>query len=930
MSLASMSLKPKYYQNGFDLNLTTAMNSINGLDTQMENLAVENRRRTECCAYCNISNPNSIVKCLHCNKWFCNTREKSGASHIVIHLVRARHKQVSLHSESPLSDTTLECYNCGTRNVFLLGFIPAKAKTVVVLLCRQPCAKSSLAKDMNWDLSQWQPIISDRQFLPWLITPPSEEEQKLASPITSQQIIRLEELWRKDSHATLEDLDKPIEDDSLPSVELRYKDAHEYQAILSPLIHAEAEYDKRLKESQTQKDVAVRWDQAINRRYTAWFLLPKLESGEIRLAIGDEMKLTYEGELRPRWSSTGYVIKIPNNVSDEVGLELKRSDNVPVECLHNFSVDYVWKSTSFDRMQVALKLFANDGSRLSSYLYHKFLGHDISPSSFKPKFPSDYSVPNLPKLNASQREAVRSVLSKPLSLIQGPPGTGKTVTSASIVYHLATIQNRKRKSPLPVLVCAPSNVAVDQLAEKINRTGLRVIRVAAKSREDIESSVSFLSLHEQIKNYQGNPELQRLFKLRAENNELSLQDEKRLRILIAAAERELLRAAHVICCTCVGAGDKRVAKYRFRSVLIDEATQASEAECMIPLVLGAKQVVLVGDHQQLGPVVMNKKVAQARLSQSLFERMIILGNSPFRLVVQYRMHPCLSEFPSNTFYEGTLQNGVTTSERIARHVDFPWIQPDEPLMFYANFGQEELSASGTSYLNRTEASTCEKIVTRFLKCNVLPEQIGIITPYDGQRSYIVQYMQNNGSMQKDLYKYVEVASVDAFQGREKDFIILSCVRSSEHQGIGFLNDPRRLNVALTRAKYGVIVLGNPKVLAKHALWYHFVSHCKDQGCLVEGTLNSLQKFSMILIPPQKPQNFKRDLNVLRSLSPIQGAHNSLFPNLSNLQSLYSPSYLEEWNTFSQYRRRESNVTDYEDIQSQVGDNESDIGDLTRF
>ena len=108
----------------------------------------------------------------------------------------------------------------------------------------------------------------------------------------------------------------------------------------------------------------------------------------------------------------------------------------------------------------------------------------------------------------------------------------------------------------------------------------------------------------------------------------------------------------------------------------------------------------------------------------------------------------------------------------------------------------------------------EKIVTKFFKSGVVPNQIGIITPYDGQRSHIVSYMQINGSLRKDLYEGVEVASVDTFQGREKDYIILSCVRSNEHQGIGLFNDPRRLNVALTRAKYGVVILGNPKVLSK--------------------------------------------------------------------------------------------------------------------
>ena len=165
---------------------------------------------------------------------------------------------------------------------------------------------------------------------------------------------------------------------------------------------------------------------------------------------------------------------------------------------------------------------------------------------------------------------------------------------------------------------------------------------------------------------------------------------------------------------------------------------------------------------------------------------------------------CLPEFPSNMFYEGTLQNSVTAPERLRKNENIPWPE----------FRSEEISSSGTSFLNRTEASNVEKIVTKLCKSGVVHSQIGVITPYEGQRSYIVTYMQSNGTLRKDLYKEIEVASVDAFQGREKDCIILSCVRSNEHQGIGFLNDPRRLNVALTRAKYGVVILGNPKVLSK--------------------------------------------------------------------------------------------------------------------
>jgi regulator of nonsense transcripts 1 len=790
------------------------------------------------CRYCGIHNAGSVVKCLACSKWFCSARGNTASSHIINHLVRARHKEVQLHPLSSLGDTILECYNCGTKNVFLLGFIPAKSDTVVVLLCRQPCAAMPSQKDMNWDTSRWQPLIEDRSFLPWLVPQPTDQEQLRARHLSPQLIAKLEELWKDNATATIADLEKGAgQEEAIAKVLLRYDDAFQYQNVFGPLVKIEADYDRKLKESQSQDGLVVRWDMALNNKHTASFMLPKLELGDVKLAVGDEMRLRYTGELRPHWEGVGYVIKIPNNQSDEVTIELRAKGDhksVPTECTHNFSADYVWKATSFDRMQHAMKTFAIDEMSVSGYIFHRLLGHEVASAPMKINMPRKFTVPGLPELNSSQINAVKSVLQKPLSLIQGPPGTGKTVTSATIIHHLCKINGG------PVLVCAPSNVAVDQLCERIHLTGLKVVRVTAKSREDVESSVGFLSLHEQVRMNDTNVELNKLNQLKTDVGELSSQDEKKFKQLTRAAEREILMAADVICCTCVGAGDPRLSKIKFRTVLIDESTQSAEPECMIPLVLGCKQVVLVGDHQQLGPVIMNKKAATAGLNQSLFERLVILGCSPIRLQVQYRMHPCLSEFPSNMFYEGSLQNGVTMQDRIRRDVDFPWPVGDNPMMFWSNLGVEEISASGTSYLNRTEAQNVEKIVTRFFKAGVQPGDIGIITPYEGQRSYVVSSMQATGSFKKENYKEVEVASVDAFQGREKDFIILSCVRSNDHQGIGFLSDPRRLNVALTRAKYGLVILGNPKVLSKHPLWHYLLLHFKERNCLVEGPLTNLQ------------------------------------------------------------------------------------------
>ncbi|KAH3714585.1 regulator of nonsense transcripts 1 [Pelomyxa schiedti] len=384
-------------------------------------------------------------------------------------------------------------------------------------------------------------------------------------------------------------------------------------------------------------------------------------------------------------------------------------------------------------MQTALKKFAYDESTVSNHLYHVLLGH-LTPEQLEAhvaalnaqpqnatKLPKRISVTGLPELNQSQVYAVKCTLQRPLTLIQGPPGTGKTVTSASIVYHLV-----KLKPGSQVLVCAPSNVAVDQLTEKIHAAGLKVVRLCAKSREAVSSPVLFLTLHHQIKqlNAPEYAELAKLQQLKDDTGELTSIDEKKYKQLKRNAEKEILRCADVVCCTAVGAGDPRLSSMRFTRVLVDESTQATEPECLIPLVMGAKQVVLVGDHCQLGPVIMCKKAANAGLAQSLFERLVLLGVRPLRLQVQYRMHPCLSEFPSNTFYEGTLQNGVTVNERVpVPLIQFPWPQPNKPMFFYNCVGQEEISASGTSFLNRAEAAFCEKVVTTFLRVGVTPEQI---------------------------------------------------------------------------------------------------------------------------------------------------------------------------------------------------------------
>ncbi|XP_067635011.1 regulator of nonsense transcripts 1 homolog [Eurosta solidaginis] len=216
--------------------------------------------------------------CNNCKKWFCNGRGNTSGLQIVNHSVRAKHREVTLHSEGPLRETVLKCYWCGVCNVYVLGFIPAQADSVVVLLCRQPCAAQNSLKDINWHQEQWKPLITDRSFLPWLVKVPTEQEQSRARQISAAQINKLEELWNENIDATFQDLEKPGIDTETSQMLLLYEDGYQYEKVFGPLVRLETEYDKNLKESQIQEGIEIRWGVGLNKKTIAYFTLVKTDS----------------------------------------------------------------------------------------------------------------------------------------------------------------------------------------------------------------------------------------------------------------------------------------------------------------------------------------------------------------------------------------------------------------------------------------------------------------------------------------------------------------------------------------------------------------------------------------------------------------------------------------------------------------------------
>lgn len=198
-------------------------------------------------------------------------------------------------------------------------------------------------------MEKWQSLINERQFLSWLVKNPNENDQLRCRQVTAAHIATLEELWKKDSNASFMDLQKPGIDEEPEPVLLRYESGFSYQNIFGPLIKMEADYDKKLKEAQTQDNIVVRWDIGLNKKIIAYFSMVKADN-DFKLMFGDELRLIYQGDPL-NWSGVGNVVKLPDNFSDEVGIEMKSNLKVPTEHSSNFMLQYVWKSTSFDRMR---------------------------------------------------------------------------------------------------------------------------------------------------------------------------------------------------------------------------------------------------------------------------------------------------------------------------------------------------------------------------------------------------------------------------------------------------------------------------------------------------------------------------------------------------------------------------------------------------
>lgn len=538
-----------------------------------------------------------------------------------------------------------------------------------------------------------------------------------------------------------------------------------------------------------------------------------------------------------------HVNGVVNFVRDNTMIVTMHGDEFP-EWLNDgaLGVDVMFDEMTYKEMEFALReVIKADGDRLAE-LREILLG--TAPTKLRHATPIDVSSPQFSMLNESQIEAWKKVNEcEDVAFVHGPPGTGKTTTLVQAIS--LTVKEEGQ-----VLVCAPSNAAVDLLAERLGEVGMNVLRIGHPAR--VTEQALSKTLDAKIAAHSNYPELKSLRKRMEQTKSAALKfkrnfgyhekQERRMllqeaKILKADADmlefyivNDLLNKSDVICSTLVGASHPVLKGRRYKTAFIDEAAQALEAACWIPI-MRTQRVVFAGDHCQLPPTIKSAEAAKAGLATTLFEKGIEKHPDHASLLqVQYRMNENIMTFPSTWFYDGKL----VAHESVKLGVLRPYESPFE-FIDTAGAGYDEGQDPETlSRFNEEEAALTvklvEKLVAEIGEDNWIQEKIslGIITPYRAQVERL-QHLVDVSPTLLPVQRLITINTVDAFQGQERDVIAISLVRSNNKGEVGFLADIRRTNVAMTRARKKLIMVGDSATLGSHPFYLALIDFVQEKG-----------------------------------------------------------------------------------------------------
>lgn len=505
------------------------------------------------------------------------------------------------------------------------------------------------------------------------------------------------------------------------------------------------------------------------------------------------------------------------------------------QATEEIGIQLSFDETSYKLMFEALDRTMKAKNNRLAYLRDLFYSHQKAAKfTFEPM--------RFPWLNPTQEKAVNEVLwAKDVAIVHGPPGTGKTTTLVEAINETLMRESQ-------VLVCAQSNMAVDWISEKLVDRGVNVLRIGNPTR--VNDKMLGFTYERRFEAHPDYPQLwairkaiRELRKNRKKGSESYHQKLERLKSRATELEirinSELLGEARVIACTLVGSAHRLLEGMKFGTLFIDEAAQALEAACWIPM-RRASRVILAGDHCQLPPTVKSIAALRAGLGKTLMER--IAENKPevvTLLKIQYRMNEEIMRFSSDWFYHGEVESAPQIKYRSILEDDSPitWIDTSNEENQVTIEGDDVVSGEkrddmnfheqfvGESFgrINKAEANltllTLAEYLTQVGKRRVLEESIdvGIISPYRAQVQYLKRLLKKYEFF-KPYRRLISVNTVDGFQGQERDVILISLVRSNDEGQIGFLKDLRRMNVAMTRARMKLIILGDKSTMTKHPFY----------------------------------------------------------------------------------------------------------------
>ena len=498
---------------------------------------------------------------------------------------------------------------------------------------------------------------------------------------------------------------------------------------------------------------------------------------------------------------------------------------VAVENAERLGVQLFFDETTYRLMFRALdNAIAAKDNRLAEL-------REIFHGTQKPAKSTPFPTP-IPWLNPSQRQAVNEVLrAKDVAVVHGPPGTGKTTTLVEAVYEIL-----RRESQ--VMVCAQSNMAVDWISEKLSDRGVNVLRIGNPTRVN-DKMLSFTY----ERRFEAHPDYPQLWAVRrairqlySQKGDTERRHQKISRLRDRATELELsihtslMDAARVVACTLAGAANRTLDGMKFHTLVVDEAAQALEAAVWIPL-QKCQRLVLAGDHRQLPPTIKSGAAAKSGLGKTLMETLAQEKPECVSLLnVQYRMNEAIARFSSEMFYGGRLESAPEVKSRGILDYDIPvsWIDSS------AVDSKEEFVGDTYGRINRAEAAltldTLKKYIAGIGKERLLYENtdIGVISPYKAQVQ-LLRRMFGRDAFLRPFRNSITVNTVDGFQGQERDIIIISLVRANGDGSIGFLSDIRRMNVAITRARMKLFILGNAETLRKHPFYRKLYEYVRELG-----------------------------------------------------------------------------------------------------